>query len=382
MPQPHAKRRPVQTRVFLSFSGSLSRTVAEAFAQLLRKVLRGTESWMSQDIPPGANWRAKIDEALNNTKCAIIFLTRANHVAATWVAYEAGKARHAIVYAVNFDPADLAHQPYGAWQAAKADRPGTLAMLKEINRLAGGHEKDTELQKRFASHWPAFAGALREALESFPDHPYAHLLHLRTFAGREVEVWHLNVNYFDRSNNAIKLPLATAEDGICFLASQMQDIMGHFQPDLIVGVNNHGLLLAAGLAMRSGHRAASIGYFRTGSLGEIVHESLPKLPDARKNTVDILIVDLKVAKGNVLRKVTERLQSRYGGPARKLSIRAAVLVAAEIPPPARARMPRSIRELLHGHGRPFATKNLDYLPRLLAFTTSEKTAVLRLIPTS
>ena len=200
MPQPHAKRRPVQARVFLSFSGSLSRTVAEAFAQLLRKVLRGTESWMSQDIPPGANWRAKIDEALKNTKCAVIFLTRANHVAATWVAYEAGKARHAIVYAVNFDAADLAHQPYGAWQAAKADRPGTLAMLKEINRLAGGHEKDTELQKRFASHWPAFAGALREALESFPDHPYADLLHLRTFAGREVEVPHLPACR-DRSGN-------------------------------------------------------------------------------------------------------------------------------------------------------------------------------------
>ena len=77
-------------KVFISWSGKASRTVAEALRDWLPNVIQGIEPFVSsKDIDKGSNWSSELLRELSDTDFGIICLTQEN-LLSPWLNYEAG----------------------------------------------------------------------------------------------------------------------------------------------------------------------------------------------------------------------------------------------------------------------------------------------------
>jgi hypothetical protein len=77
-------------KVFISWSGEPSRSVAVALREWLPSVIQSIQPYVSlEDIEKGAPWFAEISQELNDTAFAIICVTRAN-ADSRWLNFEAG----------------------------------------------------------------------------------------------------------------------------------------------------------------------------------------------------------------------------------------------------------------------------------------------------
>lgn len=64
-------------KVFISWSGTASREVAEALRWWLPKVIQGTNPFVSaKDIDKGANWTSVLSTELADTDFGITFVSR------------------------------------------------------------------------------------------------------------------------------------------------------------------------------------------------------------------------------------------------------------------------------------------------------------------
>ena len=158
-------------RVFISWSGARAQVVAEALREWLVRVIQRLEPWVSSaDIRAGARWQTEISEILSNTKVGILCLTPEN-LNSPWLNFEAGALAKAIddatyvrPYLIGLDPAAIS-LPIGQFQAKRADREGTKALVKTINSaLKDGALPETQLYDAFETYWPR----LWHTLESLP----------------------------------------------------------------------------------------------------------------------------------------------------------------------------------------------------------------------
>lgn len=152
-------------RVFISWSGSSSRRVAEALRDWLPEVLQTVEPWLSaEDIPIGASWQREITASLEDSDAGIICLTREN-LRAPWISFEAGALSrlHALVcpYLFDLNLSEL-EAPLAQFQATKADHEGTLALLKILNSTASTRVSDRILERSFERHWPFLEARLAQ----------------------------------------------------------------------------------------------------------------------------------------------------------------------------------------------------------------------------
>src|SRR5215218_11257815 len=103
-------------QLFLSWSQSRSKAVAEAFARWISQVIQAAEPWLSSDIEKGARWSAEISARLEESKIGIICLTREN-LDSRWILFEAGaiskaKGAHVCTLLLDVEPSDV-EQPLG-----------------------------------------------------------------------------------------------------------------------------------------------------------------------------------------------------------------------------------------------------------------------------
>ena len=77
-------------RVFISWSGDLSKALAEAIRNWLPSALQYVKPYFSpSDIEKGSKWATEIFKELSASTTCIIVLTREN-LASNWVMFEAG----------------------------------------------------------------------------------------------------------------------------------------------------------------------------------------------------------------------------------------------------------------------------------------------------
>ena len=77
-------------RVFISWSGEQSRSIAKALNDWLGLVVQHAEPWMSDDeIKSGMRWREVLGKSLDETSFGIICVSRENQHA-PWLIFEAG----------------------------------------------------------------------------------------------------------------------------------------------------------------------------------------------------------------------------------------------------------------------------------------------------
>jgi hypothetical protein len=157
--------------VFISWSGDLSKAIAEALKEWLQCVLQNVEPYVSsQDLEKGTVWFSEISDQLTDTVHGIICLTREN-LGAPWILFEAGALakglRKSRVYTLLIDlsPTDVS-PPLSQFQATSPIREDMLKLVKAINNELGEKGRPEHiLVKTFDKFWDSFQNELATAKE-------------------------------------------------------------------------------------------------------------------------------------------------------------------------------------------------------------------------
>jgi hypothetical protein len=146
-------------KVFISWSGDVSKRVADALREWLPKVVQRVEPWMSSaDIAAGARWDSNIAAQLDETAFGILCLTRDN-VGAPWINFEAGSLAKSIQesevrvvpFIIGMNPSDIPPGPLVQFQAILPTEDGILRLMQSINELGGS--LSPEMLKETVEHW-------------------------------------------------------------------------------------------------------------------------------------------------------------------------------------------------------------------------------------
>jgi len=155
--------------IFLSWSDSRSRLVAEALRDWLPMVMQAANPWMSsRDMEKGSRWPQEIAEHLDQIRFGIICLTPENQ-RQPWINFEAGALSksthlrpHVCTYLFGLNRAEV-EWPLAQFQSAIADRKDTLQLVETIN-LAFGTDgiPSAALARQFERWWPDLEEALAQ----------------------------------------------------------------------------------------------------------------------------------------------------------------------------------------------------------------------------
>ncbi|MGD0293545.1 MAG: toll/interleukin-1 receptor domain-containing protein [Terracidiphilus sp.] len=155
-------------KVFLSWSGDLSKRVAEELHGWLPLVIQALEPWLScEDIEKGSRWGSHISKELAASKAGIICVTPDN-LSSPWLNFEAGAISNTAwsskvcTFLVGMMNTDLTG-PLSQFQGTICDRKDTRSLVGTLNMAL---EKDALTEKNldmvFDVFWPKLEKALEE----------------------------------------------------------------------------------------------------------------------------------------------------------------------------------------------------------------------------
>ena len=154
-------------KVFISWSGNRSVYVAKHLCDWLKNVIQTLEPWISKHIEIGATWATQLAEELETTDFGIACVTPENQFA-PWLLFEAGaiskKTTKAFFcpYVIDMKETDL-QLPLSSFQAAPANRDGTLSLVQSINKAQGDKRLgDNFLDQAFNMWWPELEKKLQQ----------------------------------------------------------------------------------------------------------------------------------------------------------------------------------------------------------------------------
>jgi hypothetical protein len=167
-------------RVFISWSGELSRELAEVVRDWLPSALQFVRPYFTpKDIEKGAKWASEIAVALSGSEVCIIILTREN-LNSNWIMFEAGAISTALadnsrVCPIVFDlePTDL-QSPLSQFQVTKFLKDDIRKLFNTINSRAGDLKlADHTAANVFEKWWPDLERKLSEVLKGHTAKPDA-----------------------------------------------------------------------------------------------------------------------------------------------------------------------------------------------------------------
>lgn len=167
-------------KVFISWSGDLSRNVAALLKNWLPSVLQGIDPWMSQDdIQKGSVWFNDIQGALGSVTVGVLCVTQAN-LTAPWLLFEAGALSKGLTSTrvcpllIDVDQSDI-EPPLALLNCAKTTKEDMLKLVHAINANRGDGKLSTDLVIRvFEKWWPDFERDLGEIIKSTSSAPKKH----------------------------------------------------------------------------------------------------------------------------------------------------------------------------------------------------------------
>jgi hypothetical protein len=155
-------------RVFISWSGEPSRTVALALREWLPMVVQHLEPWMSEeDIVSGARWNDAIAKALGETDFAIVCVTPENQ-AASWLMFEAGaiaksvEVAHVVPLCIGLAPSQVTG-PLKAFQGRSLNEAGMRRLVYDITMARQNPMPRAQVDELFDAMWPSLDAAIHTA---------------------------------------------------------------------------------------------------------------------------------------------------------------------------------------------------------------------------
>jgi TIR domain len=164
-------------KVFISWSGEPSRSIARTLTGWLESVVQHVDAWMSdEEIGSGARWSDAIAESLDETNVGIVCVTQANQHA-PWLIFEAGalaksvKVARVVPLCIDLGPSEVTG-PLAAFQGRSFDEDGMRRLVYDLNEALGdaGEKQMTKelLADVFDAMWRKLDAAVAKAVEGAP----------------------------------------------------------------------------------------------------------------------------------------------------------------------------------------------------------------------
>lgn len=158
-------------KIFVSWSGDLSRKIAEILKKWIPCIIQSVEVFFSpEDIEKGDNWDRTVSTQLSECKYGIICLTSEN-TNAPWVNFEAGaiaKTLDSKVAALMIDikPSDI-RGPLSRYQATKFEKDDVYQLICSINKTLEMPLDDNILKNAFEAMWTAMETEINNITNQF-----------------------------------------------------------------------------------------------------------------------------------------------------------------------------------------------------------------------
>jgi hypothetical protein len=166
------RKDQMATKVFISWSGDLSRKLGEALRSWLPAALQYVQPYFSpEDIEKGAKWNTEIAKELETSNAGIICLTQDN-TETPWILFEAGALSKSIdksrvcTLLFNIESADV-KGPLTSFQSTRFARDDFRRLVGTINNAAGDAKLAAEvLDSVFEMWWPRLETQVKQIISS------------------------------------------------------------------------------------------------------------------------------------------------------------------------------------------------------------------------
>lgn len=146
-------------KVFVSWSGELSKKIAEELKKWIPCIIQSVDIFYSpEDIEKGERWNQKVLSELEDTNYGIVCLTKEN-CGAPWVNFEAGALAKKINEArvstllIDLQPSEISG-PLATFQATSIiNKDDFIKLVKSINRVSEHPIEDARLENSFNAMW-------------------------------------------------------------------------------------------------------------------------------------------------------------------------------------------------------------------------------------
>lgn len=146
-------------KVFISWSGPVSRQIAKVIYDWLPIALQSVKPWFSDEIEKGANWQAQLFAELEDTKFSIVALTP-DALKSDWIMFETGAAAkvvgksHACPVLFGLEPTQVSG-PLASFQLTHFEKDDFFKLFRTLNNAQGdGKLDDGKLAQVFEKWWP------------------------------------------------------------------------------------------------------------------------------------------------------------------------------------------------------------------------------------
>lgn len=157
-------------KVFISWSGTRSKALANSLRDWLPMVLQYVEPWVSdKDISAGERWAQAIASELEASNFGIICITPEN-LHSEWILFESGALSKSMLDAkvipllFGLELSDLSG-PLSQFQSQKMEQAGVMEIVKSINKISEIKTSEQIVNQLVPALWPR----LHEAVENIPD---------------------------------------------------------------------------------------------------------------------------------------------------------------------------------------------------------------------
>jgi hypothetical protein len=158
-------------KVFLSWSGERSHSVAKLLYEWLNLVIQAAEPWVSSnDIERGTQWAAEINKELEATTQGIFCLT-ADNKEAPWILFEAGSlakgqaTSRVYTFLVDIKPSDVTG-PLVLFNHTRPTEEDMFQLARSLNdRLGDRKLPEGKLKSAFDNAWPMFQTNFKQILK-------------------------------------------------------------------------------------------------------------------------------------------------------------------------------------------------------------------------
>lgn len=158
-------------KIFISWSGELSKKLAESIRAWIPKVLQSVKPYFTpDDIEKGTKWAKEISGELAESQLGIICLTQDNQHN-PWILFEAGALSKNLDEAkvcpilFNFETTDLTG-PLSSFQATKFNKEEIKKLLESINNSCNESKLEQKsLDETFDMWWPKLEDEINKTLK-------------------------------------------------------------------------------------------------------------------------------------------------------------------------------------------------------------------------
>ena len=158
-------------KVFISWSGELSKAIAESIKKWLPCIIQAADVFFSpEDIEKGEQWDTKISKELLECHYGIVCLTEEN-VSAPWIHFEAGALAKTLdssvaTLMINISPTDI-KGPLSRYQATKLNKEDFYQLIENINTQSDEPIKPEVLKTLFDNLWDKIENEFSDLISQY-----------------------------------------------------------------------------------------------------------------------------------------------------------------------------------------------------------------------